>query len=109
MPKDPQELKEQIEKANEQPAAPGHSRTAEGKEVPNPERSEFFSNLEKVSGPVMDYSRARLDEIRRLLTEIEAGRAVVASPDLQSLREEAETLEALLVAAEGDSTPLGAS
>lgn len=50
-PKTPRELKDQIEKANEQPAEPGHSRTAEGEEVPNPSRSEFFSNLEKVSKP----------------------------------------------------------
>lgn len=50
MPKSPDELKEQIEKANEEaPAVPGHERTAEGLEVHPPKRSDFFSNLEKVS------------------------------------------------------------
>ena len=49
MPKDPQELKEQIEKQNDPPADYGKSRTAEGLEVPDPERSDFLSNLEKVS------------------------------------------------------------
>lgn len=49
MPKSPQELKEQIEKANEEPpATPGHERTAEGLDVPPPKRDDFFSNLEKV-------------------------------------------------------------
>ena len=48
-PKTPNELKEQIEKQNEQPADPGHSKTAEGLEVPDPERSDFLSHLEKVS------------------------------------------------------------
>jgi hypothetical protein len=51
MPKTPDELKEQIEKANETPADPGNERTAEGEEVRTPERSEFFANLEKVSKP----------------------------------------------------------
>jgi hypothetical protein len=50
-PKTPTELREEIEKQNEQPADPGHSRTAEGLEVPDPERSDFLSNLEKVSKP----------------------------------------------------------
>jgi hypothetical protein len=52
MPKKPDELKEQIEKANEQvPAVPGNERTAEGLEVQPPKRSDFFSNLKKVSKP----------------------------------------------------------
>lgn len=51
-PKTPTELKEQIEKANEQaPAVHGHERTAEGLDVPTPTRGEFFSNLEKVTKP----------------------------------------------------------
>ena len=50
-PKTPSELREQIERANEQPAKPGHERSAEGEEVRTPERVEFFSNLEKVSAP----------------------------------------------------------
>jgi hypothetical protein len=50
MPKKPREIKEQIEKANEEPpAVPGNERTAEGMEVQPPERSEFLANLEKVS------------------------------------------------------------
>ncbi len=49
-PKTPSELKEQIEKQNrENPPAPGHSRTAEGLEVPNPTRGHLLGNLEKVS------------------------------------------------------------
>jgi hypothetical protein len=53
-PKTPDELKEQIEQQNEQPADPGKSRTAEGLEVPDPERSDFLSNLERVSKPERD-------------------------------------------------------
>ena len=50
MPKTPDELKEQIEKANEEPpATPGHERTAEGLNVPTPKRDDFFANLKKVS------------------------------------------------------------
>jgi hypothetical protein len=49
-PKTPSELREQLERENEeQPAEDGKSRTAEGMETPNPTRSEFFSNLERVS------------------------------------------------------------
>lgn len=51
MPKTPDELKEQIEKANEQPADEGHERSAEGLEVPTPTREGFFGNLKKVSRP----------------------------------------------------------
>jgi hypothetical protein len=52
MPKTPDELKEQAEKQNaEKPAKEGHSRTAEGLEVPNPSRSQFFKDLEKASKP----------------------------------------------------------
>lgn len=48
-PKTPQELREQIERENEQPASPGKERTAEGEEVETPKRKDFFSDLEKVS------------------------------------------------------------
>ena len=48
-PKTPEELKEQIERENEKPAAEGKERTAGGQEVPTPERGEFLANLEKVS------------------------------------------------------------
>jgi hypothetical protein len=50
-PKTPSELKDQIEKQNEQPAEAGHERTAEGKEVPTPKRRDFLGNLEKASKP----------------------------------------------------------
>ena len=50
-PKTPNELKEQIEEQNDPPADYGKCRTAEGLEVPDPERSDFLSNLEKVSKP----------------------------------------------------------
>lgn len=52
MPKTPQELREQAEKQNaEKPAKEGHSRTAEGLEVPNPSRKQFFSDLKRASRP----------------------------------------------------------
>ena len=51
-PKTPDELREQIEKQNEEPpAVPGNERTAEGMEVTPPSRDDFFGNLEKVSEP----------------------------------------------------------
>jgi hypothetical protein len=51
-PKTPKELREQTEKQNaENPPAPGHSRTSEGLEVPNPERADFLGNLKKASKP----------------------------------------------------------
>ena len=50
-PKTPSELKEQLERQNEQPATEDHSRTAEGLDVPNPKRTDFLANLEKVSQP----------------------------------------------------------
>jgi hypothetical protein len=50
-PKTPKELKEQIDAQLDQPARPGHDRTAEGLSVPKPKRGDFFKNLEKVSKP----------------------------------------------------------
>lgn len=50
-PKTPSELKEQIERQNEEPPTDGKDRTAEGLEVERPTRSGFFSNLEKTSKP----------------------------------------------------------
>jgi hypothetical protein len=51
-PKTPNELKKQAEKQNaERPPAKGKSRTAGGLEVENPQRSDFFGNLTKVSKP----------------------------------------------------------
>ena len=54
MPKTPEELKEEIEKAQESPADEGHERTAESEEVRTPGRDEFFGNLEKVSKPTKE-------------------------------------------------------
>lgn len=51
MPKTPEELKEQIEQAQDEPADEGSERTAEGLEVPTPARGDFLRNLEKVSKP----------------------------------------------------------
>ena len=51
MPKTPDELKQQIERENEQPATEGSERTAEGLEVETPKRKDFFGNLERASGP----------------------------------------------------------
>lgn len=50
-PKTPSEVKEQIEAQQEQPAKPGHERTAEGKSVPTPKRGDFLGNLAKVARP----------------------------------------------------------
>ena len=51
MPKTPDELREQIDAQNEQPAKEGHERTAEGLSVETPTRDDFFGNLAKVSQP----------------------------------------------------------
>ena len=48
MGKTPQELREQIEAQAKKPTKPGHTRTAEGEEVPKPERSELLRNLGKL-------------------------------------------------------------
>jgi hypothetical protein len=48
-PKTPSELKQQIKEQREQPAEPGHERTAGGQEVETPKRGDFFGNLEKAS------------------------------------------------------------
>jgi hypothetical protein len=50
-PKTPSELKAQIDQQNEQPAKPGHERTAEGLSVETPKRSAFLKNLAKLSKP----------------------------------------------------------
>lgn len=50
-PKTPDELREQIEARNEQPATDGSSRTAEGMEARTPSRREFFGNLRKAIKP----------------------------------------------------------
>jgi hypothetical protein len=49
--KTPQELREQIEQQAQKPTTPGHTRTAEGEEVPKPERDELFRNLGKLGRP----------------------------------------------------------
>ena len=51
MPKTPEEVKEQIDAANEERPADSDdsSLKAEGLKVPNPGRGDFLSNLEKVS------------------------------------------------------------
>jgi hypothetical protein len=48
MGKTPQELREQIEEQAKKPTKPGHTRTAEGEEVPEPERGELLRNLGKL-------------------------------------------------------------
>lgn len=50
-PKKPNELREQIERENEQPSDAGHERTAEGMETPTPSEDDFFANLKKASKP----------------------------------------------------------
>jgi len=47
--KTPSELREQIEAQQNEPAAPGHERTAEGMEVETPKHGEFFGNLRKIA------------------------------------------------------------
>ena len=48
MGKTPQELREQVEEQAKKPTKPGHTRTAEGEEVPKPERDELLRNLGKL-------------------------------------------------------------
>jgi hypothetical protein len=48
-PKTPNELRKQIEAQQNEPASPGHERTAEGEEVETPSESEFMGNLQKVA------------------------------------------------------------
>ena len=50
-PKTPRELREQVEAEAKKPTKPGHTRTAEGEEVPEPKRDELFENLRRVSKP----------------------------------------------------------
>jgi hypothetical protein len=50
-PKTPKELKDQIERQNENQPADGKDRTAEGLEVDKPTRSDFFKNLDSASRP----------------------------------------------------------
>jgi hypothetical protein len=49
--KTPEQLREQIEARQDQPATEGNERTAEGEEVRTPGRGEFFGNLEKAAKP----------------------------------------------------------
>jgi hypothetical protein len=49
--KTPRELREQAEAQAKRPTRPGYTRTAEGEEVPAPDRDEFRANLDKVSKP----------------------------------------------------------
>jgi hypothetical protein len=51
MGKTPQELREQIEAQAEKPTKPGHTRSAEGEEVPKPDRDELLGNLGKLGRP----------------------------------------------------------
>jgi hypothetical protein len=54
MPKTPEQIKAELEAQQDQPARPGHDRTAEGLSVPTPSRDDFFGNLAKVSKPEDD-------------------------------------------------------
>jgi hypothetical protein len=50
-PKTPNELREQIEAQQNEPATPGHERTAEGLDTRTPSEREFLRNLRKVALP----------------------------------------------------------
>jgi hypothetical protein len=50
-PKSPDQLRKELERQNEQPAKPGHERTAEGMEAPVPSKRELLANLEKLAKP----------------------------------------------------------
>lgn len=50
-PKTSEELREQIEAQQGQPAEPGNERTAEGMETRTPQSREFLGNLEKTAKP----------------------------------------------------------
>jgi len=51
MGKTPQELREQIEAQAKRATKPGHTRTAEGEEVPKPKRGELLRYLGKLGRP----------------------------------------------------------
>jgi hypothetical protein len=61
-PKTPSELREQIEAQQNEPAAPGHERTAEGMETPTPSGSEFFGNLRKIARKPLPKRRSGPDK-----------------------------------------------
>ncbi len=61
-PKTPSELREQLEARQNEPAAPGHERTAEGMAVETPTRREFFGNLRKVAGKPLPKRRSGTDK-----------------------------------------------
>jgi len=48
-PKTPKERREQIEAQQNEPAAPGQERTAEGMQVETPSGFDFLANLRKVA------------------------------------------------------------
>jgi hypothetical protein len=50
-PKTPDELREQLERQNQDQPAEGKDRTAEGLEVERPSREGFLGNLKKVTEP----------------------------------------------------------
>jgi hypothetical protein len=56
-PKTPSELREQIEAQQNEPAAEGHERTAEGMETPTPSKNSFFGNLRKAANPLPNRKR----------------------------------------------------
>jgi len=61
-PKTPSELREQIEAQQNEPAAPGHERTAEGMEVETPTRRELFGNLGKIARKPLPKRRSSPDK-----------------------------------------------
>jgi hypothetical protein len=61
-PKTPSELREQIEAQQNEPAAPGHERTAEGMETLTPPKGEFFGNLRKIARKPLPKRRSSTDK-----------------------------------------------
>jgi hypothetical protein len=61
-PKTPSELREQIEAQQNEPAAPGNERTAEGMEARTPSGNEFFGNLRKIASKPLPKRRSSPDK-----------------------------------------------
>ena len=61
-PKTPSELRKQIEAQQNEPAAAGHERTAEGMETRTPSESEFLGNLRKIARKPLPKRRSGPDK-----------------------------------------------
>jgi hypothetical protein len=95
--KTPKQLRKQIEEQAKEPTRPGHTRTAEGEEVPKPERGELFENLNRVTAAEGDSPmQQELLFIRKRLRELEAAPSTARDGEIAALRAEEERLSRVL-------------